>query len=468
MSENRKYIDQSEQLVKRYENDRQHYFMLEEFIAIADYYAINNNYKKALEVNSTAEIFYPSSFELKTIKADLYIKNNEFEKAEKIIKDIEYNSDVITDVYILRGEICLKKHQYKSAEKLFDKAIELSDDKDFAIELVCDFLITMYQLQLAKKYLEMAQKTIKYINPDLLYWLAKCYETESEYGKAVKIYESMTESEPFNERFWDELGNTCMLMSDYEKAIKAFDLRLAVSNKDAQDTLINKAECFSMLGKNDEAIKLYNKMLDFEKENLDALFGIAKCYEREKLYDVAEKLYFNIIEKDKKFIDAYYGLAMIYSQKNEFKTAELFLRKALDDIDFAPAFLVGLSRLLLKQDKLYEAQQTIERFINDYNQSIYDCYPWLVYAEIISKTDIEKAIEILEKKYNETFYSMPEVCYHLAYYHLKNNNIPQCIIYIERGLELDDTMMKQFFELCPEAKLNEQIMNVYLSFITKK
>ncbi|MDR3226319.1 MAG: tetratricopeptide repeat protein [Prevotellaceae bacterium] len=464
MPENRKYIEQSEKLVKRYENDRQHYFKLEEFIAIADYYALNNNYKNALEVNNTAEIFYPSSFELKTIKADLYIKNNEFEKAEKIIKDIEYNSDVITDVYILRGEICLKKRQYKSAEKLFDKAIELSDEKDFAIELICDFLVTMHQLQLAKKYLELAQKTIKNINPDLLYWLAKCYETEAEYGKAAKTLESMTEITPFDEYLWDELGDTYMLITEYEKAIKAFDFRLAVSDKDAQDTLINKAECLSIIGENDSAKKLYNKILDSEKENIDAMYGIAKCYEHEKLYDAAEKLYLNIIEKDKKYIEAYYGLALIYSEKNEFKTAEKFLRKAaLGDKDI----LIEMSKLLLKQDKIEEAQQTIENFINDY-QCTSDCNTWLIYAEIISKTDIEKAIEILEKKYTEIFYSLAEICYHLAYYHFKNNNIPQCLIYLERGLELDDKMIKPFFELCPEAKLNEQIMNVYLSFITRK
>ena len=65
MSENNEYFEQSKNLVKRYERDRLHYFKLEEFIAIADYYAAGSKYKHALEVNKTAEVFYPSSFELK-------------------------------------------------------------------------------------------------------------------------------------------------------------------------------------------------------------------------------------------------------------------------------------------------------------------------------------------------------------------------------------------------------------------
>jgi tetratricopeptide (TPR) repeat protein len=467
MFENTNYIQQSEKLAKRYENDKQRYFALDEFIAISDYYVLNRNYKNALEVNSTAEIFYPSSFELKAIKADLYIKCNEFEKAEEVIKTIECNSEMIPDIYILKGEICIKKSQYKSAEKLFDKALKLSEDKEYALEIICDFLVMAHQIQFAKKYLELAQKTISDINSDLLYWLGKCYEYESEYGKAANIYEKMTAIDPFDENAWDDLGDAYMLMSEYEKAIKAFDFRLAASSANASETLINKAECLSILKKNDEAIKIYNKILDFEKDNTDAMFGIAKCYEREGIYGIAERIYFDIVSQDPEYIDAYYGLAIIYAQKNDFKTAEKFMRKTLNDNEIIPAFLIQMSKILLQQDKITEAKQTMEKFI--YNDSCkHDYRAWLLYAEIIAIDDIEKAIDILETKYSESFYSIAEISYHLAYYNFINNNISQCAAYIERGLELNSDMMTAFFELCPEAMLNEQIMSIYFSFKTKK
>jgi tetratricopeptide (TPR) repeat protein len=467
MFENKNYIQQSEKLAKRYENDRQHYFALDEFIAISDYYVLNKNYKNALEVNSTAEIFYPSSFELKAIKADLYIRNNEFEKAEEVIKKIECNSETIPDIHILKGEICIKKNQYKSAEKQFDKAIKLSDDKDYALEIICDFLMMAHQIQLAKKYLELAQKIIPSANYDLMYWLAKCYEYESEYGKAANIYEKMTAIDPFDENVWDDLGDVYMLMSEYKNAIKAFDFRLAISNENANETLINKAECLSMLKKNNEAIKIYNKILDFEKENIDAMFGIAKCYEREGIYGIAERIYFDIVSQDPDYKDAYYSLATIYAQKNEFKTAEQFMQKTLDDAEIIPAFLIQMSKILLQQNKITEAKQTMEKFI--YNDSCkHDYRTWLLYAEIIAIDDIEKAIDILETKYNESFYSIAEICYHLAYYNFIIGNISKCSAYVECGLEINPNMMTAFFELCPEVMLNEQIMSIYFAFKTKK
>ncbi|MDR2126105.1 MAG: hypothetical protein LBP63_04685 [Prevotellaceae bacterium] len=467
MFDNKNYLQQSEKLAKRYESDRQRYFELDEFIAISDYYVLNKNYKNALEVNSTAEIFYPSSFELKTIKADLYIKSNEFEKAEQIIRDIENSSDTGPDTYILRGEICIKRNNYKSAEKLFDKAIKLSEDKEYAIEIICDFLMITHQIRLAKKYLELAQEIIPNINIELMYWLAKCYEFESEFLKAAEIYEKMTVIDPFDENVWDDLGDAYMLLSKYENAVKAFDFRLAASAANATETLINKAECLSLLKKNNEAIKIYSKILDTEKENTDAMFGIAKCYEREGIDNVAERIYLDIVSYDPDYADAYFSLATIYAQKNEFIIAEQFMRKALNDSDNIPAFLIQMSKILFQQNKIDEARKTIEKSI--YGDSCeHDYQAWLLYAEIVAFDNIEKAINILETKYNESFYAVAEICYHLAYYHFINEDMSQCTAYIERGIELDPDMMKSFFELCPEIMLDEHIMSIYFSSKTKK
>ncbi|MDR1348978.1 MAG: tetratricopeptide repeat protein [Prevotellaceae bacterium] len=467
MSESKNYMQQSELLAKQYENNKQHYFELDEFIAISDYYMLNSNYKNALAVNSVAETFYPSSFELKIIKADLYIRSNEFGKAEKIIKTIEHNSNTIPDIYVLKGEICIKKNQYESAEKLFDKAIKLSDDKDFTIEIICDFLMLTNQMLLAKKYLEFASDTILDFNADLMYRLAKCYEYESEYHKTLAIYEKMVEKDPFDENIWNELGCIHMLLSDYENAVKSFDFRLAVSNADATETLINKAECISMLGRYDEAINIYSKILKAEKENTDAMFGIAKCYERKEIYGKAEKIYLDIVSLNSNCIDAYFGLASIYSAKGEFEMAEQFMHKALNNNEIIPAFFIQMCKIQLQLDKIEEAKQTIKKVIStDFCR--HDYHAWLLYAEIIAIDDIEEAINVLEAKYNEDFYSVGEVCYHLAYYNFIIDNIPQCIIYMERALERNPDMMKTFFEICPEVMLNEQIMSVYMSFKTKR
>ena len=467
MSDNMNFMKFSERLAKQYEANKQHYFKLDEFIAITDYYAAKNNYKKAIEVNNIAELFYPSSFELKTIEADLYIRNDEFTKAEKVIKTIENNSDVFTDVCILKGEICVKKHKHLSAEKLFDKAIETSDAKDYTIELICDFLLSLHQIQFAKKYLELSQKIIPNTNPNLMHWLAKCYLCESDYEKAANIYEALTDIEPFDEHAWENLGETYMCLNRFEDAIKAFDLRLSVNGKYPRPTLISKAECFSLLGKNGEAIKIYNKILDLANDDIDAKYGIAKCYEREGMNDVAEKLYLEVIAEVPDYTDAYYSLANIYSQKDDFSTARKFMLEAMNNTEIAPAFFVKMVKILVEQNKIAEAQQTIEKFIND-DAYEHDCEAWLLYAEIIAYNNLEKAIEILERKYSQNFYAVGEICYHLAYYYFMSENIPQCIKYLGYGLELDDSIIMQFFDLAPEAMLNVQIMNVYLTYKSRK
>jgi tetratricopeptide (TPR) repeat protein len=469
MSENKNYMQESEQLAKQYENNKQHYFELDEFIAISDYYMLNSNYKNALAVNSAAENFYPSSFELKIIKADLHIRNNELSKAEKIIKAIEYNSDIIADVYVLKGEVCMKKNQYEPAEKLFDKAIKLSEDKGYTIIIICDFLMLTNHIQLAKKYLELAMDTVHDIdiNSDLMYRLAKCYEYESEYQKILDIYEKMIENNPFDENIWNELGCIRMLMSEYEKAVEAFDFRLAINNTDATEVLMNKAECVSILGRNDEAINIYNKILNAEKENIDVLFGIAKCYERKKMYGTAEKMYLDIVSINSSYKDAYSSLASIYSAENEFEMAEQVMLKALNDNTIIPAFVIQLSKIQFQQNKFEEAKQTIKRII-DTDLCKHDHYAWLLYAEIIAADNLDEAINILEAKYNEDFYAVGEVCYHLAYYNFILDNMPECVAYIERALELGPDMMKSFFEICPEIMLNEQVMSIYMSFKTRK
>jgi tetratricopeptide (TPR) repeat protein len=265
---------------------------------------------------------------------------------------------------------------------------------------------------------------------------------------------------------WDELGNIYMMVPDYENAIRAFDLRLSISKQNAEDTLLNKAECLSITGKNGEALKIYNTILETDKENADAAFGIAKCYEREGMCNIAEKLYLDIIRENSDYTDAYYCLANIYAQQNNFEAAERFMLKVLDNAEVTPAFLIQMTEILLQQNKLAEAKKIMEKVITKPSYK-HDYIAWLLYSEIIAEYDVVKAIEILEEKYNESFYSIAEVCYHLAYYHFSNNNITQCIVYFERGLELNDKLIKPFFDLCPEVKLNTQIMNVYLSFMAK-
>ncbi|MDR0420903.1 MAG: tetratricopeptide repeat protein [Prevotellaceae bacterium] len=467
MSVNKNYIQQSKQLAKQYENNKHHYFELDEFIAISDYYMLNDNYENALEVNSAAEIFYPSSFELKIIRVDMYIRNNELENAEKTIKTIEYDSNLISDISILKGEICIKRNQYESAEKLFDDAVKLSEDKEFTFDMICDFLMLTNQVQLAKKYLELAQNTLTDVNPDLMYKLARCYEYDAEYQKSAEIYEKMIKNDPFDENIWNELGYTYMFLSEYEKAIKAFNFRLAINNENATEVLINKAECISILGRNDEAINIYNKILNTEKENTEALFGIAKCYERKGIYDTAEKIYLEIVSLNSDYKDAYFSIAGIYLKKNQFATAEQFMQKALDDNEIVPGFVLQMCKIQFEQDKIEEAKQTIEKIIFT-DLCKHDSHAWILYSELIAVDDVEKAINILEAKYNENFYSIGEVCYHLAYYNYIINNMSQCAYYVERALEIDSDMMKSFIEICPAIMLNEHIMSLYMSFKSKK
>ncbi len=133
----------------------------------------------------------------------------------------------------------------------------------------------------------------KYNNDDCYYALAICYlqgeGCDVDLSKAISIAENLYQKDKQKYSYiyslcYNQLGYDFASKKDYTNAFAAIDKAIAAS----QDThnranfYDSKGEIFLMMGKEDEALKLWNKVMELDKDNLDYYIENSNLYKELK------------------------------------------------------------------------------------------------------------------------------------------------------------------------------------------
>lgn len=83
------------------------------------------------------------------------------------------------------------------------------------------------------------------------------------------------------------------------------------------DTLTYRGLIYLRQGKNDEALKAFNSVIDRKIDYAAAYYGRAEIYRQRRKYDDAIKDYDRALEKNFRFSKAYFGRAIAYFKRGE-------------------------------------------------------------------------------------------------------------------------------------------------------
>jgi len=217
---------------------------------------------------------------------------NALEAAERGAEQYPFSSTMI----IRRADLLIATHKYREALSLLDHAAMLDS---------CD--INVYIL-----------KTDAYLALD-------------KQEKAVEILEQALELFSGDERI-SLLFELADVYDDYQEFEKVFDCLKLILEQDPNNEEALYKICFwtDFTGRNEESIKLHQRIIDEFPYNDLAWFNLAAAYQGIKLYEKALDAYQFAIVINEKFDYAYRNMGDAYIRLKKYKEAIEVLQKVLE------------------------------------------------------------------------------------------------------------------------------------------
>jgi tetratricopeptide (TPR) repeat protein len=153
--------------------------------------------------------------------------------------------------------------------------------------------------------------------------------------EALEILLRLTKSSPQNPVFWQKLGGVYAILHKDDLALRAFETAVRLNPDDAV-ALGGLASCYGSLGRNADAIALYNKILkmdDDEAEHLGAYLGLYDIYMNMGRYDEAVTVVRKAVDLDPTFPFSQWGLGLAYLKAGRREEA-LRVYEVLKSVDY--------------------------------------------------------------------------------------------------------------------------------------
>lgn len=299
---------------------------------------------------------------VKYFLAETHYMRSEIEKSELYYRYILSDSKFKAAGFHGLGCCYYKKSRFDEAIGLFSKALENSDkdlDKSDLLNKKGLCLIAQDKLENAKVYFEKSleirdnyaakinlalvlsklgdYKRAKILYEEILYEfpyditvinnLALCIAVEGNYKSAISYYDKGLNIDPINADILSNKGYCLYKLGEYKNALEC----LCAAEKNLKDDPIlqnNKALCLTAIEKYDEALKIFNNILQ-QKPSVDVFLNKAQCLIKRKCYKEALDCLDNVKCKNKK-LDAYKLKGICYERLGQDRKAIECYNKSLN------------------------------------------------------------------------------------------------------------------------------------------
>lgn len=177
-------------------------------------------------------------------------------------------------------------------------------------------LDSIFIMVTAESAREMVMAAVEY-TPDS--YLTKPFTAELLQTRLEKLFEKKAHLTEVNR---------AMLAKNYSAAIDELNLLISETPKNLSELLKLKAEICITAGHYDEALAIYQKILD-EREVTWARLGLGKVFFHKKQYTEAERIFRELINVDRNLLEAYDWLAKTQMALERFQEAEKTLDAAI-------------------------------------------------------------------------------------------------------------------------------------------
>ena len=364
---------------------------------LANLYAQQNKSKEAISLYDKILALEPDNEDVQIRLTFLYIQQNQFQKAERILRKILNKNREHYFAHFYLARLLKKTKSYKDAADQYEKALSLNWSKDLAYEI------------------------------------GHYYTTLDRHEDALRIYTSITEYDPYDERAALSRIQPLLELDRNDAALKDLgQIRLFSQNKANIDLI--SAKIFLRKKETEKARELLLKLTE-NKENSEPHYLLALLFFQNEQYPAALSHLKSVEPGTDIFEEAVYLQTSIFKKQGKPEKMIKVLKKYLSDPENrSPLFYALLSSLYQEQKKDSYALDLIESAIVIYPENTHLLFE---YGLLLERNGMyQRAIQNMEKVIKiEPDHS--EALNFIGYTWADNNiNLNRALEYIKRAVEL--------------------------------
>jgi len=293
--------------------------------------------KEAVSEAENLSKLTPGEEDTQKILADLYIQDNQIQKAESLLSVLkrDYSSDPF--VFLLSGKAALEKKDFPSAKEDFKKTTTLNDSF-----------------------------------PDGWIFLGLTYLEEDSTKKSIEVFKEGLGKVEIKSGLYYYLGVSHNRLEEYDTALVFFNKADSLSPS-APHILFGLGTSLERSGNYEEAIKVFEKLLQIDPENALALNYLGYMLADKGIrLDQAKVMIEKALEKDPQnpaYIDSH---GWVFFRLGEIDRAEEEIQKALELLDTDAIIFEHLGDILEAKGERQKAQKYWEKALelDPENQSL--------------------------------------------------------------------------------------------------
>lgn len=357
-------------------------------------------------------------------KGDALVTLERFDEAIPVFEEIlkyRIDSDVAIagKTHTAIGICYFRKNELDKALPEFEKAREYSDDSIILSNLANTYTLTNQKQKALEVYKELSKrephnqdlkKIIEILEVELnggdslknspfntiqeAFIQADIYSQRREYGKAIEVYDLITDIMPEQPPAWNKKGYAYYQLGRNEEAIKCFDKALEYNPnsaysmfykslvymgledyENAEDMIVqaltiipdnseflnNYCVILIRLGRNEEAIDIADKALLIDQDSVETYTNKAFALEDLNRFEEAIDCYDKALKINPNFFEAWHNKAYSLENLNMLDEAIECYEKALELSPNNSQILSKISMLYVKKGDVDKAVETLNR-----------------------------------------------------------------------------------------------------------
>lgn len=445
-------VQRFEEMIRNKDN---YFFDVDALIQIIDYYLERNLIDNGIKVANHALTLHPNSFDILVKKAQLLILGNMHDEAKKTIQIMEMHHPFEVDLFLIKGNYHVNLKQIDEAILNFEKALEISEQKDeiyYNMAIACQ-QISDYQRAIA--YLKLCLEE----NPSFESGydeLTLCHVLTDSLDQAITFYKSLIDNNPYSYYTWYSLGNVYSRMSLYKKAIEAYEYSVIIK-EDFVQALLEEGDAYAMLEQYEEAIFLYKSTFEYANPDAYTFYNLGECYEYLDNFEQARKYYKKAIKLNPHMAVAWFGIGSTLETEEKWFEAIYYIKKAAELDEYNADFWFSLAECYRHTNNIVSAEDSYRKVIEfePENTEIWNSYSNF----LLEYNRYEDAIELMAEAI-KNHSDFAEYHFRMAAYLSLNDKNLEFHEYVESGLNLDFSKHKVLFEINPQLKNSEVVTNL--------
>ncbi len=261
------------------------------------------------------------------------------------------------DVYVMAGDLYFKMKKYEDAVKYYKNGLKIEDDPEVRYSLAKCY----YKLNDLNTALKEIRKALRKKKEARFYLLASKIAMDLNniryalrYGReALKLKDSP--------EIRILLSRILLNAGEYDEVVHVLKDLAKSGNIEALEIL---GEALEKNERYDDAVAIYERILEIDNNNIGALQGLGRIYLKNENYEAARDVFEKIVKIMPESKEVNENLAFIYEKLGDYSKALKYINQAII-LDPENKFLYSTKGIILMKMELYDdAKKTFEKALS--------------------------------------------------------------------------------------------------------